>query len=162
MSYVTVYEITHESFLLSWRFPLIAFSLIGSVFATIFFLLTRGLGLVTKVFRSLVLLFACLWLALVSYIVRDHNRYVQAYQKGRYALVEGTVEQYSWRGKTECFSVRRVKFCRGTAGPGLLGWPIGLTREGLPVRIAYSDGEYPKILRLQVGRDLRSTGNPGK
>jgi hypothetical protein len=155
LSYVTVYEITHESFLLSWRFPFIAGSLIFGVFAAIFLLGSRGLGCVTKIVRCLVLSFACLWVAIIGYNFRYHRRLVQAYGAGKYAVVEGIVEQYSWRGKTECFRVRGVNFCRGTASPGLLGWPIGLTREGLPLRVAYAPGEYPKILRLDVGRSPR-------
>ena len=155
MPYFTVYEITHESFLLSWRFPFIAGSLIYGLFAAILLLLTRGLGCVTKIVRFFLFLFACLWVVLMGYNLRYHARLVQAYEAGKYAVVEGPVEEYSWKGKTECFRVREVKFCRGTGSPGLLGWPIGLTREGLPVRVAYSPGEYPKILRLEIARNSR-------
>lgn len=152
MSYVTVYEISHESFLLSWRFPFIVFPIIFGLFAAIFLLQTRNLGCVTKLVRTGVLLFACLWAVFTAYRFHDYGRYVQAYEHGTYNLIEGRVERYSWIGKTECFTVRGVEFCRGTGNAGLLGWPIGLTREGLPVRIAYSDDPFRKILRLEAGR----------
>jgi hypothetical protein len=100
-------------------------------------------------------LFACLWMVLLAYTLLNRRRYVQAYRNGKYGVVEGPVEHYSWKGKTECFSVRGVEFCRGTGNPDQLAWPVGLTREGLPVRIAYSEAVHPKILRLDIGRNSR-------
>lgn len=154
MSYVTVFEITHDSSL--WWWPLLFGTLIFGLFGTIFYLLMRDLWFITKAIRYLMLLFACLWVVLVAYKLLDRRRYVQQYQNGRYAVVEGPVEYYSWKGKTECFGVRSVEFCRGTGNPDQLAWPIGLTREGLPVRIAYSEiDQFPKILRLDIGRNSR-------
>jgi hypothetical protein len=154
MSYVTVFEITHDSSLWWWPSPI--GTLVFGLFATIFLLLMRDLWFITKVLRSFVFLFACLWVVLLAYKPLDRRRYVQAYENGKYTVVEGPVEHYSWKGKTECFSVRGVEFCRGTGNPDQLAWPIGLTSERLPVRIAYSEmNQFPKILRLEIGRNSR-------
>ena len=154
MSYVTVFEVTHDSSL--WWWPLLFLTLVFGLLATIFLLDSRGWGFITKVERSLLFLFACLWVVLVAYKLLDRRRYVQAYENGKYAVVEGPVEHYSWKGKTECFSVRGVEFCRGTGNPDQLAWPIGYTSERLPVRIAYSEMDhFPKILRLEVGSKSR-------
>lgn len=150
MSYVTVYEITHEPFPWWIAVHFLVLSLIGAVIL----LDTRRLGFVTKGVRYFMLLFACAVVILYSLHFLNHRRYVQAYQNGKYAVAEGPVDQYSWRGKSECFSVRGVRFCRGTADwPGL--WPDGLLREGLPVRIVYADNQFPVILRLDIGRSSR-------
>jgi hypothetical protein len=154
VSYVTVFEITHDSSL--WWWPWLFGTVIFGLFATILLLLMRDLFFVTKVVRSLVFLFVCLWVVLLAYNLLNRRRYVQAYEHGKYEVVEGPVEHYSCEGKTECFSVRGVEFCRGTGNPGQLAWPIGLTSEGLPVRIAYSEiDQFPKILRLDIGRNSR-------
>jgi hypothetical protein len=153
MAYVTVFEITHDSSL--WWWPFLFIPLANALIAAVILLLTRDLGFVTKVVRSAVFLYACLLVVLLAYNFRDRRRYVQAYQTGRYAVVEGRVEHYSRKGKTECFSVRGVEFCRGTGNPDQLAWPIGLTSEGLPVRIAYFAGQFPRILRLDIGRNSR-------
>src|SRR5262252_8787806 len=156
MSYVTVFEITHEAIPLWVPLSFLIFGL----FAAIFLLLTRDLGCITKIIRYSVFLFACLWVVFVAYSFHYQKRIVQAYQNGKYKVVEGPVEHYSSTGKTECFSVRGVEFCHGIANPlgwnpplrlGPATWPVGLTRDGLPVRIAYSDDEYPMILRLDIG-----------
>lgn len=165
MSYVTVFEITHEAIPLWFPFAFLFFSLWG----TIIFSQTRNLGPVTKVARGVVFLVACLWVVgAASYFL--HRRYdVQAYRNGKYKVVEGPVEHYEWQGKHECFTVHGVKFCHGTANqvgrdpPLRLGpstWPVSLIREGLPVRIAYSDDkppQSPQILRLEIGLNSRTT-----
>src|SRR5215472_7734433 len=154
MSYVTVFEITHDSSL--WWWPWLFGTVIFGLFATILLLLMRDLLFITKVFRSFVFLFLCLWVVLLVYNLRNRKRYVQAYQNGKYEVVEGPIEHYSWKGKTECFTVRGVEFCRGTGNPDQLAWPIGLTTERLPVRVAYCEIEqFPKILRLEIGRNSR-------
>lgn len=158
MSHVTVFEITNESLPLWIPF----FPVIFGLFAAILFLLTRGdSDFFSKLVRYFMLLFACLWVIVVLYHVRNRKHYVQAYQDGKYSLVEGPVEHYSWVGKHECFSVRGVEFCHGTANlvgwnpPFRLGpstWPVGLTHEGLPVRVAYSEDDgFHTILRLDIG-----------
>jgi hypothetical protein len=150
MTYVTVFEITHDSSL--WWWPLVLLPLIYGLIGTVILLLTRDLGFITKVVRSLVFLFASLVVVLLGYNFLNRRHYVQAYENGSYAVVEGPVEHCSWTGKTECFSVRAVEFCRGTGNPEKLGWPIGLIQKGLPVRIAYSEiDRFPKILRLDIG-----------
>ena len=164
MPYVTLFEITQESLPLWIPF----FPVIFGLFGAIFFLLTRGVSdSFSKLVRYFMLLFACLWVIVVVYHVRNRRHYVQAYQNGKYSLVEGPVEHYSWKGKTECFSLRGVEFCHGTANqvgwqpPLRLGpssWPVGLIRQGLPVRVAYSDDQPPQsplILRLEIGSNSR-------
>jgi len=154
MSYITAFEIIRDSSL--WWWPWVFGTLIFGLFAAIFLLLMRDSLSSTKVVRSLVVLFACLWVALVAYKLRERRRYIQAYRDGQYTVVEGRAEHYSWKGKTECFSVRGVEFCRGTGNPEQLAWPIGLVREGLPVRVTYSEiQQLPKILRLDIGRISR-------
>lgn len=153
MPYVIAFEITHDASL--WWWPWVFGTLIFGLFATIFMLLTRDLGFVSRGVKLIVILFACLWMALVVYKLKDRGHYIEAYRSGKYAVVEGTVEHYSWKGKTECFDLRGVEFCRGTGNPEQLGWPIGLTREGLPVRVAYANEEHRKILRLEIGRSSR-------
>lgn len=161
MSYVTVFEITHQALPL-W-IPLFV-PIFGLIF-TIILLGSRGLGCIRFVYRSFALLFACLWLVFTVCSVLSQKKDIEAFQKGGYAVVEGPVEHYSWSGKTECFSVRGVEFCHGTANqvgwdpPFRLGpatWPVGVAFEGLPVRVAYSrhDG-FSTILRLEVGRFSR-------
>ena len=61
MSYVTVFEITHEAIPLWVPLSFLIFGL----FATIFLLLTRDLGCITKIIRYSVFLFACLWVVLL-------------------------------------------------------------------------------------------------
>lgn len=156
MSYVTVFEITRQPF--PWWIPVL--SLIFVLIGTILFLLTRNLGSITKAVRLLMLLFFCLWAVVIVYTFHERSHYVQVYQDGKYAVVEGPVEDYSWRGKSECFSVRGVKFCRGTGNA--VDWPIGLTHNGIPVRVAYLQDKiplealsFPKILRLEIGHTSR-------
>jgi hypothetical protein len=153
MPYVTVFEITHDASL--WWWPWLFGTLIFGLFATILLLLTRGLGCITKLIRFVVFLFACLWVALVAYKLHDRSARVQAYRNGTYRVVEGPVEDYSWKGKTECFRIHAAVFCRRTGNPDQLAWPTGLTREGVPVRVAYSGDKNPQILRLEVGRNSR-------
>ena len=149
MAYVTVFEITHETFPNEWWLPFLFFAVIFGVIGTVILLLGRDSVFFRIIARSFVFLFAGVSTILFFYNFRSYSRDVQAYQTGKYKTVEGLVERYSWIGKHECFSVRGAEFCRGTANR--LGWPVGLTREGLPVRIAYLDDGYLRIVRLEVG-----------
>jgi hypothetical protein len=161
MPYITLFEITHEAIPLWIPF----FPVIFGLFAVIFFLGTRDNPAAIKwFFRGFILLFPCVLSVFAAYYFVDQRRYVQAYQQGNYAVVEGPVEHYSWIGKHECFTVRDVEFCHGTAN--IVGWeplfrfapstwPVGLAHEGLLVRVAYSPGEYPKMLRLDVAHNVR-------
>jgi len=157
VSYVTVFEVTRESIPLWIPVLFLFFSLLGAIF----YLGTRDSGFAKWVFMPFVLLFACIWLAATSYYFLGRRHDLRAYQNGKYKLVEGPVEHYSWKGKTECFSVRGVEFCHGTAnivgwdpplrfGPST--WPVGFIHDGLPVRVAYSGDPYLKILRLDISR----------
>lgn len=117
MSYVTVFEITHDSSLSWW--PFLVLPLANGLIGTVILLLTRNLGSTTKLVRSFVFLYACLLVVLLAYNFRNRSRYVQAYRSGKYAVVEGPVERYSWN----VFSVHDLEFCRGTGNPDQLAWP---------------------------------------
>jgi hypothetical protein len=99
------------------------------------------------------LLFAFVVMIFAAYFLLGRRQIIKAYQNGKCAVVEGPVEHYSWKGKTECFSVRGAEFCHGTA-PVLDGfnqssvWHAGLIGKGMPVRVAYYNGV---ILRLDIG-----------
>jgi hypothetical protein len=167
MSYVTVFEITREA--IPFWFP-VSFAFLG-LWGTVILSQTRNLGPTTKVGRGVVLFFACLWVAVASLYFFDRRHDIQGYRNGKYKVVERPVEHYEWQGKHECFTVRGVDFCHGTANqfgwvpPFRLGpssWPIGLTREGLPVRVAYSDDPipleknvFPLVLRLDIVSNSR-------
>ena len=154
MSYVTAFEITRDSSL--WWWPWVTGTVIFGLFATIFLLLLRNDPFTRKRVRWAVVLFGCLWAALVTYKLHERRRYIEAYRDGTYTVVEGRAEHYSWKGKTECFGVKGVEFCRGTGNPDQMSWPIGTVSEGLPVRVAYTEmGGFPKILRLETGRVSR-------
>lgn len=161
MSYITVFEITHRSVPL-W-FP-VAFVLFG-LFGTISFLLTRNSSRDKRLFMSLILFFYCVWFAAAAYYLLNRKHEIEAYRNGKYKVVEGSVDHYSWTGKTECFTVHSIVFCHGTADlagwdpPWRLGtatWPIGLAREGSRVRVTYVDRvDSHSILRLEIGRNSR-------
>lgn len=157
MPYVTVFEITHEAIPLWFPVSFVLFVVVG----LIIFLDTRGLGPIVKVERYVILFFVCLWGGPASYYFLNQRREVQTYRNGNYKVVEGRVEHYSWVGKHECFTVRGVEFCHGTANqvgwdpPFRLGpssWPVGVIFERQPVRVAYHDqGDFHIMLRLEVG-----------
>ena len=161
MSYVTVFEITREAIPLWIPFGFLIFGL----FCVIFFLGTRhDFGCTKWFFRGFILLLSCVLVFFAAYYFVNQKHYVQAYRDGKYKAVEGPVEHYSRVGKHECFSLRGVEFCHGTANiagwypplrVGPTTWPIGLMGEDLPVRVVYTDEQYPKILRLDVGRNSR-------
>jgi len=140
------------------------FFVIFGLFAAIFFLDTRDLGCMKWFFRGFILFLVFVGVVFTAYYFLRRRNAIQAYTNGKYKIVEGPVEHYSWKAKHECFSVRGVEFCHGTANPigwdpplrlGPSTWPLGFLRDGLPVRIAYSDDQYPKILRLDIGRSSR-------
>jgi len=152
MQYMTVYELTREPF--PWWIPawLVTLAVIGAVIL----LLTRDLGPITKIVRIGVALFACFCMVLAYLNLRGRRQLVDAYREGRYAVIEGRVEQHSFSGKTECFHVRAMGFCRGTVQSA---WPGAIVHDGEPVRIVYSRAPkadaYPVILRIEAGRDAR-------
>jgi hypothetical protein len=82
MSYVTVFEITHESIPLWFPFSFLIFGLFGAVF----FLPTRDLVFITKVVRYFMLLFAGLWVVFAAYyfLARRHTIQVPTTRSGIY------------------------------------------------------------------------------
>jgi hypothetical protein len=157
MSYVTVFEITQQALPLWFPVAFVFFGIWGAVILS----QTRNLGFATKAARGVVVLFACMWGSAAGYYFLHQRHDIQRYRSGNYKVVEGQVERYSWKGKTECFRVGGVEFCHGTANqvgwapPFRLGpasWPVSLTPEGRAVRVAYYDeDEFHVILRLEVG-----------
>jgi hypothetical protein len=157
MRYLTVFEITNNP--IQWELPAV-----GLVFIAVGFALIKigrnwpahrrvkpvGWGLV--VFG---LLFTCLtWYGTHSY----YRKSTEAYRTGNYFVIEGVVEDFHpmpYEGhEDECFRVRNQRFCYSDfiIQPGFHqsashGGPI---REGLPVCIAYYDGQ---ILRLAIRAD---------
>src|ERR1700752_1942303 len=90
ISYVTMFEITHDSSL--WWWPWVFVPLAQGLLATVILLLTRNMGPTTKIVRILVFLYACLLMVLVGYNLRIRRHYVEAYRNGKYKVVEGRVE----------------------------------------------------------------------
>ena len=93
---------------------------------------------------------------------------VQAYRTGQYSVVEGLVEDFHpmpYEGhQNECFRVEKEKFCYSdyVVSPAFNqsashGGPI---RAGLPVRIAYYEGDnfQAYILRLEIRADSLPSG----
>jgi hypothetical protein len=154
MPYVTVFEITQKPF--QWWF-----SGFGLIFVVV------GIALIfidkkwpsqrrVKVTGYFMLVFALLWTAVTfTSTFGDYRKFTEAYRRGNYAVVEGTVKNFHpmpYGGhESECFSVQDSRFCYSdyTVQPGFNqsashGGPI---REGLPVRVTHCDGQ---ILRLEV------------
>ena len=168
MSYVTVFEITHKAIPLIVPLSLLLFGL----FATMIVLDTRHWGFLAKYVRyPLILFFTCLLVVPSAYSLFDLRHSIQKYRAGKYKVVEGPVEHYSWRGGGEFFTVRGVEFEHATTNPvgwvppfrlGPSSWAVGILQDGLPVRVAYSDDPvpfeekvFPFILRLDVGSKSR-------
>jgi hypothetical protein len=150
---MTVFEITQKPF--QWWFA--AFGLIfialGIVFIFIGKWTSRKRSHVTGYFM---VVFATLWVLIAfAWTFSEYMKYTRAYRNGTYATVEGPVENFRpmpYEGhQDECFTVRNETFCysdyiiqAGFSNSASHGGPI---REGLPVRVAYYDGQ---ILRLDV------------
>ena len=107
--------------------------------------------------------FGVLWIGVVGTTTASSDLTAfTAYQKGDYQTVEGLVSDFHpmpYEGhQEECFSVQNQRFCYSDymITPGFHnatshGGPI---HEGLPVRIAYQDGN---ILRLEIPQDQVQT-----
>jgi len=103
--------------------------------------------------------FGFIWVVFVGpAIIRQDSKLVTAYRNSDYSLVEGVVTDFHpmpYEGhQDECFSVKEKRFCYsdylitgGFHNSASHGGPI---REGLPVRIAYSNGV---ILRLDIPKN---------
>ena len=160
MTYVTVFDASALP-LRNWSTPafgliFVAIGLVLVVRPTI--LPFRGRLVRRPVFRWFYLIFASLW-TLVALLTTslDSYRACGALKSGDYEVVEGRVENFTpmpWEGHAdESFDVNGVRFSYSdyeiTAGFNNSASHGGPVRSGLPVRIAYKDGE---ILRLEVGR----------
>jgi hypothetical protein len=109
--------------------------------------------------------FGLVWCLTVGFsVISSDRKAITSYEQGKYSLVEGIVTDFRpmpYEGhQDECFSVGTHRFCYSDYGvsPGFHnaashGGPI---REGLPVRVAYLDGD---ILRLDVARGQAPTSN---
>lgn len=157
MEYVTVFEITQKPF--EWWFS--AFGLIFIVIGIVLILVgnrwpsQRG----AKFTGYFMLVFASLWtLIAFTSTFGDYRNVTEAYRTGNFSTVEGPVENFRpmpYEGhQSECFSVQNERFCYsdyviqgGFNHSASHGGPI---REGLPVRVAYYEGQ---ILRLEVRAD---------
>ncbi len=157
MPYVTVFEITQKPF--EWWFSAIGviFVVMGIVFVVVGRKWPSQKRAKATGYGALV--FALLWTLLAfGSTFPVYRRCIEAYRSGNYSAVEGIVENFHpmpYEGhQDECFSVQGQRFCYSDYGiqPGFNqsashGGPI---RAGLPVRIAYYEGQ---ILRLEVRSD---------
>lgn len=159
--YITVFQITQKSY--PWWFP--AFGLIFVFGGIVLVWIGRRWNSQRRAKRVgyIAIVFASLWvLSAFMFTFREYRRCIDAYRSGNYAVVQGQVENFHpmpYEGhQDECFSVQSQTFCYSDYGvqPGFdrstsHGGPI---HQGLPVRIAYFDGQ---ILRLDVGADESRT-----
>jgi hypothetical protein len=178
MPYVTVFEITQKPF--EWWWPAfgLIFVVIGSFLIKFgpwfdrnkdlkkpglnFAIDSRLIGWSFVVFASGCTLFA------LGGTYSTYREAVQAYRTGQYSMVEGVVEDFHpmpYEGhQNECFRVKKEKFCYSdyAVSPSFNqsashGGPI---RAGLPVRIAYYEGDnfQAYILRLEIRADSLPSG----
>ncbi|HUJ93569.1 MAG TPA: hypothetical protein VLW46_01240 [Candidatus Bathyarchaeia archaeon] len=162
MPYVTVFEITQKPY--EWWWP--AFGLIFIVIGVVVIKFGPKLDLNKRTFAippKLIgwgfVVFASCWTSIAfASTYSSYRRLLQTYRTGRYLVVEGIVQDFHpmpYEGhQNECFSVQREWFCYSDyavqAGFNQSASHGGPIRQGLPVRIAYYDGE---ILRLEVRAD---------
>jgi hypothetical protein len=156
--YVTVFDAAAQPFR-NWWFPAG-----GLIFVGIGLLLVISPPFLPEQFRRrrglgwFFLVFALLWTGLSGWTVgSDSYHAAKALRSGDYRVVEGRVEHFKPMPKEghaeETFEVNGVSFAYSdyivTGGFNNTASHGGPIREGLPVRIAYKDGE---ILRLEVAR----------
>ena len=169
MPYVTVFEITQEPF--QWWFP--ASGLIFVVLGIALILIGRKrpsqehvrIGATLHSRKRLriggyfMLSFALLWmLGSFGSMYSQYRKCVEAYRQGKYSLVEGDVEDFDpmpYEGhQDEFFTVQGKRFCYSDymiqAGFNQSASHGGPIRQGLPVRIAFSNDQ---ILRLEIRAD---------
>lgn len=155
MPYVTVFDISKQPF--EWWWPAIGVV----IFVAGIFLMKfvsrwqRNAKVVGWIMVILGPIFTIVVYNSVNSMWADWRR---AYERGSYFTVEGVVQDFKpmpYEGhQDECFRVRNQQFCYSdyVVQPGFRqsashGGPI---REGLPVRIAYYEGQ---ILRLDIRAD---------
>ena len=153
MPYTTIFEITQKSY--QWWSPAIGliFVLFGVVLVWISWRWESQRQ--AKLVGYLEIAFASVWVLMAfSSSFSEYRQCRNAYRTGNYAVVEGRVENFqsiSFEGQGECFSVQTQRFCYSGdtthSGFSQLASHGGPIREGLPVRIAYFDGQ---ILRLEI------------
>ena len=173
MPYNTVFEITQKPFEWWWS----AFGLIFVAVGVIVILFgphlnpwsswkQKGLRFAVKpqYVGWFFVIFASSWTLLAfASTYSSYRESRDAYQRGRYSVVEGFVEDFHpmpYAGhQLECFKVQKERFCYSdyVVSPTFNqsvshGGPM---REGLPVRIAYyeDDNFNGHILRLEVRAD---------
>ena len=154
MPYVTVFEITQKPF--EWWFP--AVGLLAVPVGVAMILVARKWPSQTraKVTGYFFVIFGSVW-SIATFVgtFSQYRKCIDAYRTRTYQVVEGTVENFDpmpFEGhRDECFRVQDKTFCYSDyrIQPGFNhsashGGPI---REGLPVRLAYFDGQ---ILRLEI------------
>jgi hypothetical protein len=159
--YITVFDVTQAGFR-QWTFPFVGVLLIAGGLA-MRPLVRIGIyrpqyPWMMKWFPRLFVGFAIVW-TLISFAstFADYRGAVSALQDNRARVVEGAVTEFKpipYTGKgMESFVVQGVRFKYSnydvTAGFNTTTAHGGPIREGLPVKIWYSDG---KILRLDVKR----------
>lgn len=161
MPYVTVFDISTEPF--EWWWPAIGLVIFAIGIVFIKFVSRWPSQKNAKIIGWVMVVFGTIFAILVYNSVRSMwAEWRGAYDRGSYFIVEGVVQDFKpmpYEGhQDECFRVKSQQFCYSDyiSQPGFHqsashGGPI---REGLPVRIAYYEGQ---ILRLDVRADSLRT-----
>ena len=157
MEYVTVFDISKQRFEWWWSASGLLIFVLGLVFIKY---ISRWPSQKNAKIIGWVMVVFGLFFTVVVYNSQTSmwTDWRSVYERGGYSTVEGVVHDFTpmpYEGhKDECFWVENQKFCYSdyVIQPGFRhsashGGPI---REGLPVRIAYYDGQ---ILRLDVRAD---------
>jgi hypothetical protein len=157
MDYKTVFDISKQPF--EWWWPAIGLLIIGAGIVSIKFISKWPNQKNAKIAGWVMVVFGLFFTILVyNSVTSDWRDYRSVYARGAYSTVEGLVYNFKpmpYEGhSSECFWVQSEQFCYSdyVLQPGFRqsashGGPI---REGLPVRIAYYQGQ---ILRLEVRAD---------
>jgi hypothetical protein len=162
MIYVTAFSVSDHPFR-NWWFPAfgLIFVAIGVVWVLrpdLFVPFSRHRFQRSRFVRWYFLLFGCAWTMIVATTTGVSScRDNRALRLGDYQTVEGKVSNFMpapFEGhRDESFDVNGVRFAYSdyviTSGFHQTASHGGPIREGLPVRIAYRDGE---IIKLEVGR----------
>jgi len=155
MPYVTVFDISKQPF--EWWWPAIGLVIFAVGIFLIKFVSRERLN--AKIAGWIMVVFGPIFTIVVYSSVNSMwSDWQRAYEGGYYSTVEGVVQDFKpmpYEGhQEECFRVQSQNFCYSDfiVQPGFRqsashGGPI---REGLPVRIAYRDGQ---ILRLDIRAD---------
>jgi hypothetical protein len=158
MSYTTIFDASSEP-LRNWWFPAIGLLFIVMILRQSSDPTKVGARLADRpALQKFILAFAVVWTVIAALIVgTDNYKAAKALRTGDYKVAEGRVENFiavpSYGKGDESFDVEGVHFAYSgyiiTAGYNTYASHGGAIRAGLPVRIAYKEGE---ILRLEVAR----------